>query len=249
MDILKLIVLQLVSPLKFSLLLISLGFLLSLLEKARFARPLYISAVCWILIWSQPYASDVLLKSLEFPPPQEQANNKKAPDYILVLACYYSTQGKVPEISRWHECSLQRNVEAARLHFKSNAPIIVTGGTFLKDKKVNYGERALSFFMSLNVEQSKIIPTYTGTNTSEEIASAEQMLTGKHVWVVSSATHITRVQQHIENLVASVDYFPVDYHSKNNIPFYLTMPSQSALENARLGLYETFAKLKFKLFK
>ena len=249
MDILKLIVLQLVSPLKFSLLLISIGFLLSLLEKTRLARTLYIVSICWILIWSQPYASDVLLKNLEYPLPQEQASGKEPPDYILVLACYYSTQGNVPEISRWHECSLQRNVEAARLHFLSNAPIVITGGNFLHDKSVNYGDKALSFFKSLNIKQSKIIPTYVGTNTLEEIASAEQVMRGKRIWLVSSATHITRVQQQIENFVTSVDYFPVDYHSKSSMHFYLTMPSQSALENARIGLYETFAKLKFKLFK
>jgi hypothetical protein len=189
------------------------------------------------------------MKQLEFPPPTEQASDKEAPDYILVLACYYSTQGNVPEISRWHECSLQRNVEAARLHFLSNAPIIVTGGAFLQDRKVNYGEKALSFFMSLNVEQSKLVPTYKGSDTSEEIESARLILAGKHVWVVSSATHIMRIQQQIEGVAASVNYFPVDYHSKNDMQFYLTLPSQSALESARLGLYESFAKLKFKLFK
>jgi len=55
---------------------------------------------------------------------------KKKPDYILVLACYYSTFGNVPETSRWSECSMQRNIEALRLHRKSGAPIILSGGNF-----------------------------------------------------------------------------------------------------------------------
>lgn len=204
-------------------------------------------ALFWLLLWSQPYASDVLLHFIEYKPESESAPPLHSPDYILVLACYYSTQGDVPEISRWAECSLQRNVEAVRLHNKSQAPIVITGGNFLHDSSINYSNVAYEFFVSMNIDKKNLITTNKGTNTHEELLSASQYLENKHIWVVSSATHIFRLKKELANIAASTTYFPVDYHSKGSLTPYITLPSQKALENTRVAFYELLANVKFTL--
>jgi len=246
MEFLKLIALQLVSPLKFSLLLLLVALILKVANRKRMSRVVNIIAISWILIWSQPYASDLLLHHIEYKPPQYQYP-ERSPDYIFVLACYYNTQGKVTEISRWAECSLQRNTEAARLHFETQAPLLVTGGNFLNDETVNYGEKAHQFFTSLTIPSEYIITTHRGTNTHEEVISALPHISNKNIWVVSSATHIDRLQHELDGIVASAAYFPVNYHSKGGLSPYFTLPSQSALESAQYGLYEILARVKFKI--
>ena len=246
MEFLKLIALQLVSPLKFSLLLLLIAVVLQLLNRKRGARALKISSLAWLLLWSQPYASDVLLHFVEYKPLRNKLP-EQAPDYIFVLACYYSTQGNVSEISRWSECSLQRNVEAARLHIKTNAPILVTGGNFLHDKSVNYGDKARLLFSSLNINDQNIIVTRSGTTTHDEITSALPFIKNKNIWVVSSATHIHRIKKELESVSTQASYFPVDYHSKSSLTPYVTLPSQKALENTRHALYEVMAVIKQNL--
>lgn len=245
MDVLKLITLQLITPLKLTLLLLLISVILNFLSRQYVAKLIRNVAIFWLLLWSQPYASDVLLHFVEYKADNRLARQNQKPDYIFVLACYYSTQGDVSDISRWPECSLQRNVEAARLHFKTQAPVIITGGNFLHNKAVNYSHVAKQFFLSMGIEPKHIITTSKGTNTHEEIISAKYYLNNKNVWVVSSASHIHRLQRELSDITSFTTFFPVDYHSKGDLSPYLTLPSQKALENARVGIYELMARVKF----
>ncbi|WDT85007.1 YdcF family protein [Alteromonas sp. 009811495] len=247
MELLKLIVVELVSPLKFSFLLMLLALLLKIMKRERGCYCVSIFAVAWLLLWSQPYASKLLLSKVEYQLPTHDDTSLDSPDYIFVLACYYNTEGALPEISRWQECSLQRNVEAARLHFLTKAPIIISGGYFLDDEKVNFSDKAADFFQSLNINASELILTRQGTNTHEEIVSVKPYITDKNIWVVSSASHIARIKLELGSTANSVTYFPVDYHHNGDTTFFITWPSEDSLQNARRGLYELLARVKYKL--
>lgn len=242
MEFAKAIVLQLIVPLNLSLLCLFTSFLMIYIQRLRVAKYLQAFALGWILLCSQPYFSDLLLYPIEYhdieQPPAE------SPDVIFVLACYYSTQGNVSEISRWSECSLQRNVEAARLHYQTGSPILVTGGFFLKDKTINYTDKTIEFFESLSIKTENLIGTRTGTTTLEEIESAKAWLGEKNVWVVSSATHIPRLRGMLSPIVRTAYYFPVNYQSKSQLSPYLTMPSQNAMENTRVALYAYLSQIK-----
>lgn len=243
MDFVKAIVLQLISPLNLSLLALLISCAFGHFKMAKTAKTLRYFALFWILLCSQPYFSDLLLYPLEYHEEQNNVGDKK-PDVIFVLACYYSTQGNVSEISRWSECSLQRNIEATRLQFLTNRPILVTGGNFLHDKNVNYTTRAIELLKSLNVPDDNIIGTFEGSTTLEEINSAREYLKGKDVWVVSSATHMARLKSMLTPIVNNAEYFPVDYQSKSQLKPYISMPSQQALENTRIAFYAYLSALK-----
>lgn len=247
MDSLKHIVLFLISPLNIVIIFFIIGMLLSS-RNSKIGRSFKSCSIILFLLFSQPYVGDLLLYPLEHS--HQNAHNqiqKPSPDYILVFACYYSTIGKVPDISRWTECSLQRNIEAFKLHALSGVPIIITGGNFLYDPAVNYSEEAKAFFLSLGVKENNIIVTRRGTNTSEELISAKSYLQNSHIWVVSSATHIYRLQNQFDDLKINGTFFPVNHHSRGELVPYLTFPSAAALIKNEHALYEYAALVKQKL--
>ena len=243
----KALVLELISPLKLSFFLIVLALIARyFFKRVKLSNYLALVSISWLLIWSQPYSADLLLYPLER---SEKATNQlykanSQPDYILVLACYYNTQGDVPEVSRWSHCSLQRLVQAAILHAQTKSKIVLTGGYFLENENINYSQKAEAFLISLGVPSQDIIKTNEGTNTQEEISSANNVINQKEILVVTTATHVLRVTKELEGASKTVSFFPVDYHSGGDLTPYLTLPSLAALEGSRLAFYEYLALIK-----
>ena len=248
MEILKFIVLQLISPLNLSLLCLLLSSFTFYFNKPQLSKVLRYFALGWILLCLQPYFGNLLMYSLENNIKPDIHKIEK-PDFIFVLACYYDTEGNVSEISRWSECSLQRNTEAARLHYASGSPIIVSGGNFLKNEEVNYTTQSIDFFQSLGIEKSLLIGTYKGTTTQQEIDSAMSLMSDKSIWVVSSSSHIGRLKMKMADVSDSVIFFPTHYRSNNSLDFVITLPSQTALESTRTAFYEYLSHIKHYLSK
>lgn len=248
MDIIKHIVLFFISPLNLVILFFVLGVLLSK-QQGCAAKTFKFASLFSFFLFTQPYFSDLLLYPLEHKHkyPNVHSNSEK-PDYIFVLACYYSTFGDVPEISRWSECSMQRNIEAFKLYKMTGAPIIISGGNFLHDPDVNYSIRAKDYFLHLGVEEESLIITKIGSNTHEEFVSTAPYLRNSHTWVVSSATHIRRLQKLFSNQNYSALFFPVNHHTKGLLTPYITLPSSRALLNTEIAFYEYAALSKQALF-
>lgn len=239
-----------ISPLQSSLFLILAAAITRyIIKNKKVAFQLAVASIFWLLIWSQPYSADLLLYPLERSDKVTDLKyvGHRDPDYILVLACYYNTEGDVPEISRWSSCSLQRLVQTAVLYTETKSKVIITGGHFLKNKDVSYSEKAQMFLMSLGVPQDKIITTNIGTNTSEEIISASPLVEKTNLLVVTSATHVLRVSKELQNVTKRVTFFPVDYHSGGVLTPYLSPPSLTALEATRSAFYEYLALVKHYL--
>lgn len=243
----KALVVELISPLQTSLFLVFLGVLTQLiLKNKKLAFQLVCASLIWLLIWSQPYCADLLLYPLERNKKvlQLQHLDLEKPDFILVLACYYNTEGNVPEVSRWSNCSLQRLVQAAILYRRTQSKIIISGGHFLENQNVSYAQKAKVFLMSLGVPQDKIISIDEGTNTHEEINSTIQLVNGTNLLVVTTATHVLRVYNELQKTTRKLTFFPVDYHSAGELTPYISMPSIFALEATRSAFYEYLALIK-----
>lgn len=248
MDVLKHIVVALTSPLVFAVVLLILGWGLAVLKYPHCSRRCRVFAFIWLAIFSQPYASNLLLHPLEH---KNGIDTSTVPtDYIHVLACYYNSSGNITEVSRWSECSLQRNVEALRLYraSESQSKIIVTGGNFLEEKETNYAAKAAAFFISLGVPPSDIIVLPHGKNTYEEVNAVLNFKKSGTLKVVSSATHLTRLSLLYASIGHEVSYQPVDFHSNGSLTPFLELPSVYALNNAQHAFYEYFALAKFYLF-
>jgi uncharacterized SAM-binding protein YcdF (DUF218 family) len=244
MELLKHIMLFLISPINLAITFLLAGFFVSFFYK-KLGFALKALSFLWVLVFSQPYVSDLLLFPLEHNYEYPILDDKSpAPEYIFVLACYYSTHGDVPETSRWSECSLQRNIEALKLHLKTGSPIIITGGYFLHDKTVNYAEMSREFFISLGVSENDIAIFPEGKNTAQEIDSARELLSEGEIWVVSSATHIKRLQRYFNTHNFEGVFFPVNHHTVGQLTPYIVLPSARALIRTELAFYEYAALFK-----
>lgn len=247
MELLKFIVVQLTSPLTLSLLLVTIGFLLGFWGNKKLKKLCHAVALLWFFIWSQTYFSNLLLYPLEHlhhhnAPPTP-------PDYIHVLACYYNASSNVAEISKWSECSLQRNVEAYRIYRQTGAKIVVTGGMFLSQGNVSYAQKAAEFLYSLGVPEEDIVIIANGKNTVEEVEMVKVTLSHSSLWVISSATHMLRLSITYANHIPHVKFFPVDFHSNGTLTPFVELPSLSALRNSQHAFYEYFALAKLYLFE
>tara|TARA_A200000159_G_scaffold104857_2_gene97515 strand:+ start:1160 stop:1912 length:753 start_codon:yes stop_codon:yes gene_type:complete len=243
----KTLIIELISPLQLSFFLILIAAVVHYISRNKKTTCILVcTSLIWLLIWSQPYSADLLLYSLERNAKAKSVQfiDRRSPDYILVLACYYNTEGNVPEVSRWSNCSLQRLVQTAILYRQTKSKIIITGGHFLENEYVNYSQKAKAFLISLGVPKDEIITTNKGTNTHEEIMSASQYVNDKYLIVVTTATHVLRVSNELNKITKKVAFFPVDYHSAGELTPYLSMPSITALEASRSAFYEHLALVK-----
>ena len=219
-----------------------------LFRETKLSKLLNLLSLSWLLLWSQPYMANILLYPLEHTKDNNVTNiqHLESADYIVVLACFYNTEGQIPEISRWSHCSLERLVQASILHKTTNAPILLTGGRFLKDDRVYYSDRAKAFLVSLGVSSDNIQVRNVGTNTHEEISAIKDILNGKNIVLVTTATHLKRVSIELEGISVNTSYVPVDYYSSGELTPYLSLPSLSALQATQHAFYEYLAQVKQK---
>jgi uncharacterized SAM-binding protein YcdF (DUF218 family) len=197
------------------------------------------------LLTTQPYFADLILYPLEYEIAySETALAFEEADVIVTPACYYSTVGKVSEISRWSHCSLQRLVQASNLSKELDKPILVTGGNFLHDPDINYSQKAYDLLLDLGVSRKNLILVAKGTDTASEVESIKSYITKKNVILVTSATHVKRASLLLSEHCNEISIFPVDFHSSGSLAPYLKIPSVSAMRRVEIAIYEYGARVK-----
>jgi hypothetical protein len=71
----------------------------------------------------------LLIKHLEdkYPVIPLESSEWRKTDAIVVLACNYYEDDELPFVSRWPNCSLQRNLHAALMYREHPMPIYLAG--------------------------------------------------------------------------------------------------------------------------
>lgn len=247
MLVLKQIVLFFMSPLCISVILLFLSLYFSKVYKTEKAEKLSRLSLVILLIFSQPWISNLLLYPLEFW--EFEANEVKAkPDVIFVPACYYHSRGKIPEITRWHECSLQRMLLAYELHKELKLPIAFTGGNFLSDDSIFFADKAKAFMTSLGVDSTDIIAIPKGYNTKSEIIALKARLPDEKVVAITSATHRFRLTSLLSDFQIRHQVLSVDFQSSGELKPYFTIPSADGLVNTGKAIYEYLAIAKYYIY-
>ncbi|GMM68912.1 hypothetical protein MTsDn1_22070 [Alteromonas sp. MTD1] len=247
MLIAKQLAMFLVSPLCLSICLLLLNILMLKRNKLSAVKTFNIVALSLLLVFSQPWVADLVLNPLEFQSASTEAKEIQ-PDYIFVPACYYHTEGNVPTITRWHECSLQRMLEAIKQQKKLEVPIVLTGGKFLQNKDVVFAREAEKFLHTFGVNHNNIIVIEAGWNTKSEVISLKEHLPDARVVAISSATHQIRLSYLLSDAGIEHTISAVDYHSSGDLSFYIVPPSSNALIKIQRAAYEYLALLKYFLY-
>lgn len=208
------------------------------------------SVISLALLTTQPYFADLLLYPLEHEIAySESLVELEDTDFIVSPACYYSTVGKVSEISRWSNCSLQRLVQASKLSKELDKPILVTGGNFLHDPDTNYSQKAYNLLLDLGVSRKNLILVAKGTDTASEVESIKSYINKKNVILVTSATHVKRASLLLSEHCNEINIFPVDFHSSGSLAPFLKIPSANAIRRVEIALYEYGARVKYFLLR
>lgn len=243
---------SLLDPISFSFLLGCLcGLLYFRLRNKKWTKRIAIFAIAWSVVWTQPYFVELLLYPLEFQLPasvaKQQQHKASEAKYIHVLACYYDGRQYRPFLSRWEGCSHQRMLHAYILHRKHQLPIVVTGGETPKGTNASHASFAQKYLLDLGVARSDLILLEAGTDSASEISAVASQLKPKNMLVVTSATHVYRVDriyaEHEINAIIS----PIDHISSGALNPRLTFPRGYAAENTRRAFYEYLAIVKFWL--
>ncbi|MFT6269536.1 MAG: uncharacterized SAM-binding protein YcdF (DUF218 family) [Alphaproteobacteria bacterium] len=245
----------LISPLNQCLLGVVLG--LAMLKFSSIARWVgkfvCIISLLWFFLCSQFFFSYWLIAPLENAFPAVQVTNEKwqKADAIWVLACYHFEAERLPRVSRFNHCSIERLVHAANMYRIKAVPIYLTGSDFNKNSSLQYARQAAMFLAELGVAQEDIKIMNKGTNTAAEsaqISAAINLLDAPQTLaVVSSATHGTRLSRMLEKNNINYIFIPVHYATKGDIEYRLNMPSNFALARSQRAFYEYAALVKYWL--
>jgi len=247
MLIAKQLAMFLVSPLCLSLCFLAASLYTYRRGNFRIVRNLTVITFSILAVFSQPWVANLLLYPLEFHNMLREEKEFQ-PDYIFVPACYFQTEGNIPTITKWHECSSQRMLQAIIIHKKLQLPIIVTGGNFLEDQDIVFAEEARKFLLNFDVDGDDIIVIGKGWNTKSEVEALKALLADANLLAVTSATHQLRLSYLLSDAGLQHSVESVDYHSSGELEFFISAPSPNALENVRKAAYEYLAIIKYAVY-
>lgn len=194
----------------------------------------------WIFTCSMTYPSVLLVKYLEDQYPVVQLTSQKwqATDAIVVLACYYFDDDDLPFVSRWPQCSLQRNLHAALMYQIKPMPIYLGAGVLGKLDSDTQAAFNATFLRKLGVKAEDIHIFPTGNDTQSEVAALAPALQGKYVSLVTSATHQLRAAQYFQRQGIKVLAIPVEHLSNKKIEFTLGLPNALSLYRSERAIHE-----------
>jgi uncharacterized SAM-binding protein YcdF (DUF218 family) len=194
----------------------------------------------WLLLCSMTYPSVLLINSLEYKYPVVFLGSQewKKTDAIVVMACYHFEDEALPFVSRWPNCSLQRNLHAAMMYQAHPLPIYLAAGVLGKKNKYPIAQHNQSFFQKMGVDNTDIFTSPNGFNTETEIQALSPSLQGKSISLVTSASHLPRAVRYFEDLGIEVLPIPVEHLSHKQIEPMIDLPNALSLYRSERAIHE-----------
>ena len=206
--------------------------------------------VLWLFTCSMTYPSVLMVKYLEDQYPVVQLTSQKwqSTDVIVVLACYYFDDDELPFVSRWPECSLQRNLQAALMYQVKPMPIYLAAGVLNQRDSDSQAAFNATFLRKLGVKGEDIHILPNGKDTQSEVAALAPALRGKSVSLVTSASHQLRAVEYFNRQGIKVLAIPVEHLSMPNIEFTLGLPNAQSLYRSERAIHEYLGLLYQRFF-
>ena len=229
------------SPLVHSLALFAIFKMLSHTKiKPTFFSYLSIVPLLWLLICSMTYPSVLLIKHLEdqYPVIPLSSTQWQKTQAIVVLACNYFEDDKLPFVSRWPNCSLQRNLHAALMYRQHPMPIFLAGDILGSNDKYSQASHNQYFFEQMGVASADIFIVPKGVNTESEVNALSSILDGKYISLVTSASHLPRAVIYFEENNIRVLPIPVEHFSNKNVEPVAGLPNAASLYRSERAIHE-----------
>lgn len=219
-------------------------------HQQKLFRGLSFLPVVWFFICSLTYPSVLLVKYLEDQYPVVHLTSQKwqKTDAIVVLACNYFDDDDLPFVSRWPECSLQRNLQAAMMYKIKPTPIYLAAGVLNSLDSNSQAVFNSRFLGKLGVKPADILMFPQGNDTQSEVAALAQALQGKYVALVTSASHQPRAVEYFRRQGIKVLAIPVEHLSRKNIHLTIDLPSARSLYRSERAIHEYLGLIYQRLF-
>lgn len=149
------------------------------------------------------------------------------------------------------EISVQRLVEAVRIHNITGKKIIVSGGDPYKTG-ITEAEIAEKFLVEMGVKESDIIPESSSKTTFENARNCAEILKNNKLErpvVVTSAVHIARAMGSFEKAKVDAVYSASDYIYNDFMGADSFFPSGENIDRSRQALWEYAGILYYKMTK
>lgn len=208
--------------------------------KPTFFSYLSILPLLWLLICSMTYPSVLLIKYLEDKYPVVTLNSQewRKTEAIVVLACNYFEDDNLPFVSRWPNCSLQRNLHAALMYREHPIPIFLAGNILGNSDKFTQASHNKYFFEKMGVDSADIFMVPKGVNTETEIKALSSKLSGRRISLVTSASHLPRAVFYFEENNIQVLPIPVEHFSRKNVEPVVSLPNAASLYRSERAIHE-----------
>ncbi|MFT4808844.1 MAG: uncharacterized SAM-binding protein YcdF (DUF218 family) [Paraglaciecola sp.] len=229
------------SPLVHSLTLFAILKILSHTKfKPTFFSYLSILPLLWLLLCSMTYPSVLLIKHLENRYPVVPLDSKewRKTEAIVVMACNYFEDESLPFVSHWPNCSLQRNLHAALMYREQPMPIFLAGDILGSNDKYSQASHNKHFFLQMGVKNTDIFVIPKGVNTETEVNALASILKGKHISLVTSASHLPRAVFYFEENNIPVLPIPVEHLSRKNVEPVVGLPNATSLYRSERAIHE-----------
>jgi uncharacterized SAM-binding protein YcdF (DUF218 family) len=186
------------------------------------------------------YPNVLLIKHFEDKYPVVSLDSQKwqKTEAIVVLACNYFEDDKLPLVSRWPNCSIQRNLHAALMYREHPMPIILDGDVLGRDDKESQANYNKYFFELMGVDSEDIFIVPKGRNTETEVNALASILNGRNISLVTSASHLPRAVFYFEEKKIQVVPIPVEHLSRINVKPMVGLPSETSLYRSERTIHE-----------
>jgi uncharacterized SAM-binding protein YcdF (DUF218 family) len=229
------------SPLVHSLTLFAIFKILSCAKiKPNFFSYLSFVPLLWLLICSMSYPSVLLIKHLEdkYPVIPLESQEWRKTEAIVVLACNHFEDGNLPFVSRWPNCSLQRNLHAALMYREHAMPIFLAGDILGSTDKFTQASHNQYFFEQMGVDSADIFILPKGVNTETEVKALVSILDGRSISLVTSASHLPRALFYFEENNIQVLPIPVEHFSRKTVEPVVGLPNAASLYRSERAIHE-----------
>ncbi|MCF2947732.1 YdcF family protein [Paraglaciecola aquimarina] len=178
-----------------------------------------------------------------------KSNKWKETQGIVVLACYYFEDDELPFVSRWPNCSMQRNLHAALMYQAHPIPVYVAGDILGRNHSKPMAEHNKSFFHILGIPKESIVTAPKGRNTQSEVSALAPLLKGKYISLVTSASHMPRAIKYFEEQGIKVLPVPVEHMSNKIIEPMLGLPNAHSIYRSERAIHEYLGLIYQKFFR
>ena len=249
MTVLYQIVKRIMLPPAFILLMLMVGFSLSLWRFRRLGRLFLAVGILLLYLLSISPTADLLVGPLESRYQPLSPARVPRTGTLVVLSGGASATIDLPLSSRLTSSSTKRVLEAVRLYGLMDQPtIVISGGSGNPFIKVSEAALMRELLLSLRIPERRIVMEGRSSNTFENATGVKRLTLKPPLILVTSASHMDRALRVFQGLKMTPLPAPCDYKSRwsRDDPLRF-LPSEGALSASTAAIYEYMGIFWYRL--